>query len=200
MVCWEEGRSVHRRGARIGEGRGAEEGGGAWKETGNAAESVSGVLHTFGVSLCLVQGLVSLSLANHFIVTVPRQVGNLDKLRTLVVAHNRLACLPAEIGNLKSITHLDLSFNRIGFLPENVGRLTQLLTLRLAYNSLGAPGWLEVACESGPRRGGPLPYAMKRLGKLRELTLEENPLLNEPPPDVIQTSAQAVVNYLILLI
>jgi hypothetical protein len=62
--------------------------------------------------------------------------------------------------------------------------------LHLTHNNLGAHGWLARYHEAvGPseRRGGPLPFSMKRLLKLAVLDVEDNPHLMEPPPDVIQT-------------
>ena len=108
--------------------------------------------------------------------------------------------------------------NQLGSLPESVGRLRRLEVLNLSNNKLGSPGWVEAALAaaggspSNPaadlpglarsdgsramRRGGPLPFSLKHLVKLRVLDLEENPDLVEPPPDILQTSAQAVVRYM----
>ncbi len=88
---------------------------------------------------CFNGNVVDLQLAgNKLSGTLPVQLGNLSKLKQLLLDHNQLTgSMPLELGNLSSLTNLDLSFNQFSnVIPATLGGLTNLTLLYLENNQL----------------------------------------------------------------
>ncbi|MFS7931388.1 putative protein kinase RLK-Pelle-LRR-II family [Helianthus anomalus] len=70
--------------------------------------------------------------------TLSPSIGNLGRLRTLLLQNNALSGpIPAEIGKLTGLETLDLSSNQfVGEIPSSLGSLTRLSYLRLNKNKL----------------------------------------------------------------
>ena len=70
--------------------------------------------------------------------SIPAELGELSKLRTLKLGGNRLrGSIPAELGELSRLRTLKLGNNRLrGSIPAELGELSKLRTLRLGGNRL----------------------------------------------------------------
>ncbi len=121
-----------------------------------------------------------LNLSFNQITELPSSICNLTELEKLYVTRNQISKLPIGIGNLKNLKKLDLSYNPIGKLPSEMGLLCQL-------------EWFDASfCELKS-----LPVELINLYNLRELNLEENPLVF-PAQKVIKRGLYAVMYFLTL--
>ncbi|KAJ3104539.1 hypothetical protein HDU96_008904 [Phlyctochytrium bullatum] len=80
-----------------------------------------------------------LHLANNELTALPKEIGNLKNLDTLVLRDNKLSALPEEIGKLSSLKHLHLQGNKLEVLPITLAKTalaTQNATLLLYGNPL----------------------------------------------------------------
>ncbi len=59
---------------------------------------------------------------------LPREIGNLTNLTSLVLSDNNLTSLPPEIVNLAKLTTLALFDNNLTTLPPEIGKLINLIT------------------------------------------------------------------------
>lgn len=111
----------------------------------------------------LKEGL-QLDLVELGLVSMPRQILRLRKLRVLNLRANALTMLPTDLcETLHDLEFLNLSNNKLQYLPENVSSLTHLRTFLLQYNELAE-----------------LPSGIGRLPLLSELRLDHNLLTRLP--------------------
>ena len=66
--------------------------------------------------------------------TLPHEINNLTKLKTLELGYNSLDTLPLEICNLTNLEVLELRGNQFTTLPPEIGNLTNLKYLNLRGN------------------------------------------------------------------
>jgi hypothetical protein len=64
---------------------------------------------------------------------IPKEIGNLCKLRELQLSNNQLTLIPREIKNLRELQDLDLIYNQISTIPSDISRLAKLEQLHLNY-------------------------------------------------------------------
>lgn len=102
-------------------------------------------------------------LAGQGLAAVPREVLQLQTLRTLNLMNNALVALPNEIGQLTQLEVLGLKSNRLTALPDSIGDLTGLVALYVTDNQLTA-----------------LPPSIGKLTKLRKLQASFNRLQSLP--------------------
>jgi Leucine-rich repeat (LRR) protein len=88
------------------------------------------------VRVCDFIQLETLDLSNTNLRTLPREVGQLTRLRTLKLDKNTVEELPAIVCDLIQLETLDAGNNNLRMLPRELGQLTRLLTLNLYGNSL----------------------------------------------------------------
>jgi internalin A len=131
--------------------------------------------------------LRSLHLARNQLKVLPPEIGRLTALATLDLAFNQLTTLPPEIGQLTKLTSLDLAVNQITALPPQIGHLTNLTSLGLAANQLTTLPpeifqlrALEILLASGNRLIS-LPPQVGQLSALEGLHLSGNELISLPP-------------------
>ena len=67
--------------------------------------------------------------------SLPAEVRQLQKLKTLNLSNNHFAGIPAEVGQLKNLEELNLSGNQITGLPYELGNLSNLKVLNLRGNA-----------------------------------------------------------------
>ena len=69
---------------------------------------------------------------------IPRELGDLPNLRSLVLEENGLSgSIPPQLGNLWRLDHLSLDNNDLtGDIPAELGNLTHLASLSLCGNEL----------------------------------------------------------------
>jgi energy-coupling factor transporter ATP-binding protein EcfA2 len=79
-----------------------------------------------------------LDLCDKGIAELPPEIGQLKKLKKLMLFQNKLTQLPDEIGQLISLQELELSYNQLTAPPESIGQLTSLQRLSLHNNQLTA--------------------------------------------------------------
>ncbi|XP_071511291.1 uncharacterized protein [Diadema antillarum] len=84
-----------------------------------------------------IENLLVLKLRNNPIREVPYEVGNLTRLRTLVLSFCILSDLPPSLFTLP-IKFLDLSYNKLTFLPNEISHLKRLRELNLEGNQIAA--------------------------------------------------------------
>ena len=128
----------------------------------------------YGVT-CLNGNTVELQMAgNKLSGSLPAQLGNLSKLKQLLLDHNQLTGgIPQEVGNLSGLTNLDLSFNQFSdVIPAKLGGLTNLTLLYLENNQLS----------------GLLSQDMCKLVSLHSLRLSDNVLSGPLPACVTSLS------------
>ncbi|KAL3739298.1 hypothetical protein ACJRO7_020670 [Eucalyptus globulus] len=87
----------------------------------------------------------------------PHSIGNLAKVKSLILPCKELQKLPDSIEQLESLLELDVQYLKIGELPHSIGNLERLKVLRCSGY------YLEN-----------LPYSIERLQSLVELDLSES--------------------------
>jgi Leucine-rich repeat (LRR) protein len=107
---------------------------------------------------------------NNLIGIIPREIGNLTNLQSLVLYNNQLSgSIPAEIGNLTNLQSLTLYNSQLsGSIPSEIGNLTNLHVLVLYNNQLSG-------------------YIPTEIGNLRNLThifLNNNQLSGSIPAEI----------------
>ncbi len=98
--------------------------------------------------------------------SIAREIGQLKKLKTLLLDGNDIESLPKEIGNLENLCFLDIGWNNISFLPEEFENLANLRYLDITGNRLFI-----------------LPLEIGKLKKLESLQLTHN-YLSYIPGDI----------------
>ena len=87
---------------------------------------------TIPSELGLLTNLKNLAIrGNGFVGQVPRQIGQLSRLRALTIRDTRVTTLPDELGDLACLEYLDLECNTClyGDISFSVNRLTNLRTI-----------------------------------------------------------------------
>ncbi len=138
---------------------------------------------------------------------IPPELGDLERLRSLVLAGNELQGeIPPELGDLAELTRLDLGGNGLtGEIPSELGELGRLTELDLSDNSLD--GWipsrlgrlwdrseLTVLDLSRNRLRGPIPPHLRNLSELTVLSLHENRLDDRIPRELGQLAKLRVLS------
>ena len=124
---------------------------------------------------------------------IPKELGQLSKLHTLVLSRNKWSDpIPPELGQLAELTELDLSYNQFaGAIPQELTRLTKLTGLYLHHNALngeipsvlGQMNLRELLLH-GNKLTGNIPPELSQLSKLEDLRLYDNQLTGEIPPEL----------------
>jgi hypothetical protein len=147
------------------------------------AQSTS-VLEVYCELSAMATNVTSLSLSRSRFETLPDGLAMLTNIKTLDLSHNHLAVvdeLPHAMPT--NLTSLDLSHNQLSTLPAGLSMLINLTSLDLSHNLLAA-----------------LPVELHELkSTLVHFALNENPNLHTPPPDVVVSGTQVVLQYLQLL-
>lgn len=123
------------------------------------------------------------------VATIPVDIINFMRLKSLNLSHNIIEYIPEEIVNLKELTHLNLYGNKIGSIPDLSG-------MNLVFFSIGRNNLLEIPdsvfeMESleflniANNELKVLPNLISGLINLKELHLEDN-YLSELPESICQ--------------
>lgn len=80
--------------------------------------------------------LNELNLYDSNIRELPKSIGKLNSLETLIIPNNKLSSLPESFKQLNNLKKLDLSWNNINQLPEWINSLKSLEILNLRGNKL----------------------------------------------------------------
>lgn len=147
--------------------------------------------------------LMELRLDFNEIKALPEAIGKLECLEILTLHYNRIRGLPTTMGNLPKLKELDVSFNELETIPENLCFAVSLRKLNVGKNfadltalprSIGNLEMLE-ELDISANQIRFLPESFRFLSKLRVLQTDETPL-EEPPREVIELGAQAIVKYM----
>ncbi|MCO5587820.1 hypothetical protein L7F22_041773 [Adiantum nelumboides] len=128
-----------------------------------------------------LSSLENLCLHSNKLSFLPPSVSKLKRLKVLDLHFNSIKSLPSSLGNLLSLEKLNLSNNFSDFggaLPESIGDLVFLTELDLSFNQIRV-----------------LPDSVGALENLKVLKVDNNPLVM-PPPDVIEHSMEALLEYM----
>lgn len=134
---------------------------------------------------------------------LPEAVGKLESLEILSVRYNNIGRLPTTMSSLTSLKELDVSFNELASVPESLCFATALVKINISNNfadltslprSIGNLENLEELDMSNNQIRF-FPDSFRLLSKLRVLKTEGNPL-EDPPRDVLDKGAKAVVLYM----
>ncbi|XP_052726263.1 probable leucine-rich repeat receptor-like serine/threonine-protein kinase At3g14840 isoform X2 [Vigna angularis] len=128
--------------------------------------------------------LVNISiLGNRVTGPIPKELGNITTLKSLVVEFNQLSGeLPLELGNLPQLERLLLTSNYFtGNLPATFARLTTLKHIRLGDNQFSGTlpdfiqKWksLERLVMQGSGFSGPIPSGISLLNNLTDLRISD---------------------------
>ncbi len=126
--------------------------------------------------------------------TIPAEIRNLSKLKTLWLQDNQLSgSIPSELGNLSNLETLLLSINQLsGSIPAGLGDLSNLIELQLNSNQLsgsipselGNLSNLETLCFEGNQLSGSIPSELGNLPNLTALDLAYNELSGNIPGEL----------------
>jgi len=116
--------------------------------------------------------------------TIPKEIGQLTKLKRIVFRNNRsIGSIPTEIGLLTDLTHLDLGLNFMtGSIPTEIGKLESLEWLILSQNKLqnslpseiGEMKNLVFGAFSSNSIQGNIPTSINKMENLKGLELQNN--------------------------
>ena len=125
---------------------------------------------------------------------VPRELGNLTRLRYLNVENSQLTGeIPRELGNLVNLDWLSLAGNELtGEIPHELGNLSNLKLLLLSGNELtgeiprelGNLAHLDWLILGGNELTGEIPRELGNLANLTLLKLDRNQLTGEIPHEL----------------
>lgn len=73
---------------------------------------------------------------NEEIIEIPKEIGNLNDLKSLSLPNNKISELPIEMINLINLKSLDLSSNQLTKIPKEIENLTSLEYLYLSNNQI----------------------------------------------------------------
>ncbi|RDX62656.1 putative leucine-rich repeat receptor-like serine/threonine-protein kinase, partial [Mucuna pruriens] len=128
--------------------------------------------------------LVNISiLGNRITGTIPKELGNITTLKSLVLEFNQLSgALPPELGNLPQLERLLLTSNYFtGNLPATFAKLTTLKQIRLRDNQFSGTlpnfiqSWtsLERLVMQGSGFSGPIPSGISFLNNLTDMRISD---------------------------
>ena len=80
--------------------------------------------------------VTQLDLSNQNLTSLPPEIGQLQRLKTLRISYNKLTTLPEAICDLNNLQVLKAGYNQLESLPECMGYLSELRELRLGFNQL----------------------------------------------------------------
>lgn len=83
-----------------------------------------------------IPNIEKLVLDKNHLVTLPANLGNLNKLAYFSAYNNQLQSLPASVGSLQSLHYLDLHLNNLQELPQEIWNMKSLSILNVASNIL----------------------------------------------------------------
>ena len=94
-------------------------------------------------SIGQVPNLEYLQLSHGNITYIPKEIGNLKKLKSLILGTsddecrgNKVRTVPKEIGNCESLEHLGLAFSEVNDLPKELENCKSLKIIDLSYNKI----------------------------------------------------------------
>jgi len=120
-------------------------------------------IRSLPISLGKLIALQTLDLGGNLLSSLSDNIGDLTSLIRLDVYNNALTVLPPRFCALSNLTELNMSNNRLSALPEDIGNLTFLINLHLSSNELSR-----------------IPSSLSLLSNLSELRLNANNLNHFP--------------------
>ena len=174
-------------------------GGANWRDRSNWLTATDiGTWH--GVEADAAGYVTELSLPNNNLTgVIPAQLGDLSRLRRLLLYGNELSgTIPPELGKLSTVTRISLSSNNLaGPLPAELGALARLdaPSSRCLFRETTSPGRFRQSWGDSPpwrlylyqnQLSGEIPSQLASLSRLELLRIEDNELSGAIPPDVVR--------------
>lgn len=134
---------------------------------------------------------------NNLIGNIPNEVGQLTRLRQLILPNNQLTSIPIQIRSMQDLDELFLQNNQIsGPIPNTIGDLRKLKRVSLANNqisgtipsTLGFMTLLEELNLSNNNLTGSIPNELGGLNELLFLSLSNNSLTGNIPNSLSELS------------
>ncbi|KEF36653.1 small GTP-binding protein domain [Schinkia azotoformans MEV2011] len=158
-------------------------------------------------------------------VTLPSEIGELTKLKSISLYGTKLKYLPKELCNLQNLISINLNGcdfkefpeeicslinlrglaidNSFTYIPDNIGNLENLLELFLPSalittlpESIGNLKKLKVLY-LGFTNITELPVSIAELKELESLDLHETPIFNSIPPEIFNQSPEQIIEYIL---
>jgi Leucine-rich repeat (LRR) protein len=79
-----------------------------------------------------------LEIAKTKLAVLPKEIGNILNLTSLLCHSNNLTSVPAELGKLVNLKNLDLSNNKLTEVPQELENLSELMSINFSGNQLTA--------------------------------------------------------------
>jgi len=83
-----------------------------------------------------LQQISRLELSRKAINSIPKEIGLITSLETLILSKNEITDLPIELSNLINLKVLDLGVNSLTFIPKAIYFLSSLKELHLEHNKI----------------------------------------------------------------
>ena len=91
-----------------------------------------------GSEMLALTGLEHLDLSDNSLAILPKELGSMQSLKTLVCQRNSLTILPGELGHLRTLERLDLRSNRLSNILISFAKMQNLMHLDVDDNPLSA--------------------------------------------------------------
>jgi len=91
-----------------------------------------------GSEMLALTGLEHLDLSDNSLAILPKELGSMGSLKSLVCRRNSLTILPGELGHLSALERLDLRSNRLSSILISFAKMKNLMHLDVDDNPLSA--------------------------------------------------------------
>lgn len=154
------------------------------------------------ISVFQLKCLKLLDLNSNNLTYLPPSLCNLASLQVLTINNNKLVSLPEEIGRLDKLIQLDVSCNEITHLPVQIGDLISLRALNVRRNLLvELPKEIShlklVNFDCSSNRLSKLPLCFREMVTLIDLVVDHNPL-EVPPAHICTKGLLHIMKYLLV--
>jgi len=145
--------------------------------------------------------LEELYLDNNELVEIPNEIQNLKKLKKLSLTNNNIAEINKNILNLKLLQTLDFDYNKIFEIPDEIFKLKNLRRLSIGNNrilkvtkNISKLPLLEVL-NLNNNTIAEIPISLGQINSLSKINIRENKIENIPI-EIISRGYESVINYL----
>lgn len=157
--------------------------------------------------------------------TLPKEIGNLKNLKELSIYGTKIKKLPKEISNLKNLKYINLNGHKFENFPEEICSVENLEFLAIGNFNFDIPDSIaylknlkylyfpDILLNTLPESIGELtnleeiyigrgkietlPQSMNSLINLKSIGVEESPLSEKIPPEILNQTGVQIVKYIL---